>query len=112
MTVVAILTGRARRELARAVQQIAEDNPDAADRLNTAVLGATHLIGAKPAAGTQRRHLAGPRYRFWSLPQFRYVLVYTDATEPPRILRLLHTSRDLPPLLAGLRDAEGDADKG
>ena len=31
-----------------------------------------------------------------------YLLVYTADTNPPRILRELHTSRDLPPLLADL----------
>ncbi len=95
MTVPAILTKRARQELARAVKWIAKDNPDAADGLNDAVLDAARLIGRKPMVGAHRLHLAGSRYRFWSLPHYRYLLVYTDATEPPRILRLLHTSRDL-----------------
>ena len=104
MTVPAILTAQARRELARAVQRIAVDNADAADRLNDAVLDAARLIGGNPALGARRPSLAGPHYRFWPIPRHRYLLVYTDATDPPRILRVLHTSRDLPPLLANLRD--------
>ena len=42
--------------------------------------------------------------RLVSIPRYRCLMVYTDATVPPRILRVLHTSRDLPPLLAELRD--------
>ncbi len=96
MTVAAILTGQARRELARALRRIAADNPDAADGLNDAVLEASRLIGGNPEIGARRPNLAGARYR--------YLLVYTDAAVPPRIVRVLHTSRDLEPLLAGLRD--------
>lgn len=105
MTAPAILTRLARRELAQAVRAIAQDDPEAADRLNDAVLDAARLIGTHPAIGRRRPDLAAPRYRFWSLPRHRHVLAYTDATSPPRILRVLHTSRDLPPLLADLRDA-------
>ncbi len=108
MTVSAILTPRARQELARAVTWIAKDNQDAAKGLNDTVLDAAQMIGRKPTVGAHRLHLAGPRYRFWSLPRYRYLLVYTDATEPPRILRLLHTSRDLRPLLASMRDPADD----
>ena len=94
---------RARRELARALERIAEDNPDAAQRPNEAVLGAARLIGGNPAIGVRRPRLASPRYRFWSIPRYRYLLAYTDATDPPRIVRIVHTSRDLPRVLADLR---------
>lgn len=104
MTVPAILTRRARLELARALARIAEDNPDAADGLNDAVQDAARLIGANPLIGGRRALLASARYRFWSIPRFRYVLAYTDATDPPRIARIVHSSRDLWPLLAELRD--------
>jgi len=104
VTVPAILTRRARRELARALKGIAKDNPDAADRLNDAVRDAARMIGANPAIGAWRPRLASSRYRFWSIPQYHYLLVYTDAADPPRIVRMVHTSRDLPPLLADLRD--------
>jgi toxin ParE1/3/4 len=107
VTVSAILTGQARRELARAVQRIAADNPDAADGLNNAVLDAARLIGGNPALGARRLRLAGSRYRFWPIPRYRYLIVYTDAIDPPRILRVLHTARDLPTLLADLREPPG-----
>ncbi len=102
MTAPAILTGRARRELRKAVARIAENNPDAAERLNDAVRDAARLIGANPAIGTCRPALASERYRFWSIPRFHYLLAYTDATDPPRIVRIVHTARDLPRVLADL----------
>jgi len=100
--VTAILTRRARRELAAAVRSIARDNPDTADRLRETVMAVARLIGSNPALGTHRPGLAGPRYRFWSIPRYRYLLVYTDATEPPRIVRVVHTPRDLPSVLSEL----------
>jgi len=83
LTVPAVLTLRARRELARALERIAEDNPDAAQRPNEAVLGAARLIGGNPAIGVRRPRLASPRYRFWSIPRYHYLLAYTDATDRP-----------------------------
>lgn len=94
----AVLTLGARRELAVALGRIAEDNADAAEQLNDAVHEAARLIGAR------RPRLATARYRFWSIPRFRYLLAYTDATDPPRIVRIVHTSRDLPRVLAELLD--------
>jgi toxin ParE1/3/4 len=104
LTVPAVLTLGARRELAVALQRIAEDNADAAEQLNDAVHEAARLIGANPAVGARRPRLASARYRFWSIPRFRYLLAYTDATDPPRIVRIVHTSRDLPRVLAELLD--------
>jgi plasmid stabilization system protein ParE len=81
--VPAVLTLGARRELAVALGRIAEDNADAAEQLNDAVHEAARLIGANPAVGARRPRLASARYRFWSIPRFRYLLVYT--TRPTRL---------------------------
>ena len=85
-----------------ALRRIAKDNPEVADRFYQAVQQAAHLVGGKPALGAHRLSLAGHRYRFWSIPRFRYLLVYTDATDPPRIVRIVHTSRDRPSVLEDL----------
>ena len=102
MTAPAVLTLRARRELAAALRKIASDNPDAADRFYQAVQQAAHRIGSNPALGAHRPSLADSRYRFWSIPRYRYLMVYTDAHEAPRIVRIVHTSRDLPQELRDL----------
>ena len=84
------------------MQRIATENLTAARGLNEAVLGAARRIGAHPAIGVHRAALAADRYRFWSLRRYGYILVYTDQTDPPRIVRIVHMARDLPPLLADL----------
>ena len=103
MTAGAVLTRQARRELVRAVQWIAKDNPDAAARLNDAVLEAALRLGANPLIGRTAPPPFLPSYRFWSLMRFSYLLVYDPATDPVEILRCVHTSRDLPRALAELR---------
>jgi len=94
----AILTPLARAELRAAIRKI--DNTEARRGLNDAVEAAAHRIGANPTLGARGPHLASPRYRFWSVPSYRTLLAYTDATDPPRIVRIVHTSQDLPRVLA------------
>ena len=102
MTASAVLTPGAQAELRDAFRAL--DNTAARRGLRDAICDAARLIGENPALGARRPSLAGPRYRFWSIPHYRCLMVYTDATVPPRIVRVQHTSRDLPPLLAELRD--------
>ncbi len=98
----AVLAPEARAELLKAVRRIAKDNEAAARRLRRAVGAAARLIGEHPQAGRLQPLLAPPRYRFWSLTDFHYVVVYESAARPPRIARILHTTQDLPPLLRDL----------
>ena len=86
-------TSFARADLRAAVTWIAKDNPAAARALRIAAEDAAQRSGARPGIG---------RHRFLLLRGFPYLLVYTADTIPPRILRVLHTARDLPPLLADL----------
>jgi toxin ParE1/3/4 len=96
----AILTPLARAELRAAIRRL--DHTAARRGLNDAVLEAAHWIGANPTIGARRPQLANLRYRFWPIPRYRYLLAYTDATDPPRIVRIVHTSQDLPRVLADL----------
>jgi toxin ParE1/3/4 len=98
----AILTPLAQADLRVAVRKL--DNTAARRGLNDAVEAAARLIGANPAAGARRVRLASARYRFWSIPRYHALLAYTDATDPPRIVRIVHTSQDLPRVLADLLD--------
>ena len=65
---------------------------------------AARRLGANPLLGSPRPHLRPP-YRCWSLTRFGYLLVYDPRTDPVEILRFVHTSRDLPRVLADLKDA-------
>lgn len=107
MSEPAVLAPEARAELVRAARSIAKDNAIAARQFRQAVGEAARLIGAHPDAGRIDAKLAPPRYRLWSLTRFHYVLVYEASARPPRIARILHTARDLAPLLADLRRDEG-----
>ena len=103
MTASAVLSRQARRDLARAVQWIAKDNPDAASRLNDAVLDAAQRLGGNPLIGRAAPPPFASPYRFWSLTRFSYILVYDPSTNPVEILRCVHSARDLPRALAELR---------
>jgi plasmid stabilization system protein ParE len=95
----------ARREFAKALRDM--EHVAAAENLRRAVADAARRIGQNPLLGSIRPHLPLP-YRFWSLTRFGYVLVYDSQTDPVEILRFVHTKRDLPRVLADLRDlAEG-----
>jgi toxin ParE1/3/4 len=98
----AILTPLARAELRAAIHKL--DNTAARRALNDAIEAAARHIGANPTLGARRLQLASARYRFWSIPRYRTLLAYTDATDPPRIVRIVHTSQDLPRVLADLLD--------
>jgi len=76
----------------------------AAERLLTTVLAAAERLATHPLLGRRRPDLLPEPYRFWSIPRWRLLLVYDPTTDPATILRVLNTARDLPPLLADLRD--------
>jgi plasmid stabilization system protein ParE len=107
LTAPAVLTPQARADLANALDWIADDNLDAARAMQAAVAEAARKIGERPLTGRMRLDLAPSPYRFWSLTRFQYLLVYRADVVPPRILRIVHTARDLQPLLADL-DVSGD----
>lgn len=106
MTRPARFSGVARREFAQALRDL--EHAAAAERLRRAVAEATRRIGRHPGIGRREPSLADARYRFWSVSGFPYLLVYRPDMSPPSIVRFVHTSRDLPPLLANLRDAPED----
>jgi toxin ParE1/3/4 len=103
LTSPARFSGVARREFARALEDI--QHAAAATRLKRAVAEAARRLGERPLLGRRDPALATARYRFWSVAGFPYVIVYRPDTVPPSIVRFVHTSRDLPQVLAELKDA-------
>ena len=103
MTPPAVFAPAARADLRQAVAWIARDNPAAARALRDAALRGAARLGTHPHLGATRPALAAERFRFLLLRGFSYVMVYAADTAPPRILRVLHTARDLPAILADLR---------
>jgi plasmid stabilization system protein ParE len=66
--------------------------------------GRGQQIAEWPLRGRRRPDLLPDPYRFWSIPRHRLLMVYDPTTNPATILRVLNTARDLPPLLADLRN--------
>lgn len=86
-----------------AARTIAADNRRAARGFTKAFDDALIRIGRYPEIGSLRLDLAPAPVRFWSLPRYRYVMVYDAAPVPPQILRIVHSARDLPETLSDLR---------
>lgn len=79
---------------------IAEDNPAAADRVEEAVFRACDFLAESPRAGRMRKDFTPLPLRFWVVqPYSSYLIVYDSEKKPLRIIRILHTSRDLPSVL-------------
>lgn len=90
-------TPRARRDLFEIWDYIAEDNPEAANRVAQAIVLACDLLSNSPLAGKVREDLAPLPLRFWLVhPYVNYSLVYDPESEPLRIIRIVHGARDLP----------------
>ncbi|MBI5940018.1 MAG: type II toxin-antitoxin system RelE/ParE family toxin [Caulobacterales bacterium] len=93
----------ATRDFLAAVDSITTDSRRAASKFTDEVEDALIRIGRHPRIGAERRELADPPVRFWTLQRHPYILIYDAAVTPPSILRILHGSRDLPELLSDLR---------
>lgn len=96
---VGLFTPRARRELRKAAEWIAEENPDAAEVLLSTALEAARRVTQKPDLARALPRLAPPRFRFWSLRGYPYLLVIDTAADPPVVARFVHQARDLPAIL-------------
>jgi plasmid stabilization system protein ParE len=76
----------------------------ASERVLTTVLAAGEQIAEWPLRGRRRPDLLPEPYRFWSIPRHRLLVVHDPTTNPATILPVLNTDRDLPSLLADMRD--------
>jgi plasmid stabilization system protein ParE len=79
---------------------INQDNPEAADRVEKAVLRACDLLADSPLAGRVRKDLTPLPLRFWVVqPYSMYLIVYDPGKKPLQIIRVLHGARNLPSVL-------------
>jgi len=94
------LTPQAVEDLLEIWSYIAEDSVAAADRVQFVVLDACEHLARSPLMGTIRADLTPLPVRFWWMPSFRnYFLVYDANSQPLRIIRILHGSRNLRSIL-------------
>jgi antitoxin ParD1/3/4 len=93
-------TPQAARDLLDIWSFIAQDNLDAADRLETAVFRACDLLAESPYAGQVRKDLTPLPLRFWVVHPYRnYLIVYDPESNPLHVVRILHGARNLPSVL-------------
>lgn len=90
------LTPQALEDLDAIWWMIAEDNQDAADRVETEILAACKRLAKHPLMGTKRQDITPLSVRFWTITKFpNYVIVYRHETAPLQVIAVLHAKRDL-----------------
>jgi plasmid stabilization system protein ParE len=79
---------------------IAEDNRDAADRVETEIVATCRRLARYPLMGTKRQDITPLPLRFWTITKFpKYVIVYRPETVPLQVVAVLHGKRDLKEVL-------------
>ena len=87
----------ARLDLLELWEFIAQDNVDAADRVQQEVQHAVSLLARNPELGHLRRDLTTKAVRFWAVHS--YLIIYDPATQPLEVVRILSGYRDVVALL-------------
>jgi toxin ParE1/3/4 len=86
------LTKRARRDVIKIWQHIAEDNEQAADRFIDLLMHYFSLLGDNPRAGRRRDDL---RQGYRSFPVGGYLIFYRITEPGVCIMHLVHARRDI-----------------
>ena len=86
------LAGRARRDILKIWEYIAQDNERAADRFIDLLTHYFQLLGDNPRAGRRRDELQ-PGYR--SFPVGEYLILYRIAEPGVCIMHVVHGRRDI-----------------
>jgi plasmid stabilization system protein ParE len=93
-------SSRAFRDLIEIGEYIAADDAEAAREVVRALYKTCRLIPASPFAGLSRPDLTELPLRFRLLLPYRtYWIIYNPASMPVEIVRILHTSMDIPAAL-------------
>jgi plasmid stabilization system protein ParE len=92
-----LLTPQAEDDLFSVWSYIAQDNIEAADKVEAQIYAAFGFLASAPQTGHVRHDLTARPVRFWTMPRFpNYVIVYDPASSPLRIIRILHGALDIP----------------
>jgi plasmid stabilization system protein ParE len=94
------LTPQATDDLDAIWWTIAEDNRDAAERVEMEILAACRRLAKHSRMGTKRQDVTKLLVRFWTITKFpNYVIVYRPETVPLQVVAILHGRRDLKEVL-------------
>jgi plasmid stabilization system protein ParE len=94
------LTPQATEDLDTIWRTIAEENRDAAERVEMEILAACRRLAKHSRMGTKRQDVTKLPVRFWTITKFpNYVIVYRPETIPLQVVAILHGRRDLKEVL-------------
>lgn len=80
------------RDIRAICDYIAQDNVDAADKLDRRLHEAVELLASIPGMGHHRDDVPDPRYRFWSVGN--YVIAYRVEENTVVVARVVHGARN------------------
>lgn len=93
-------TPRALSDLSEIWDYIAEDNVDAANRVESVIFAACDSLARHPLLGSKRSEITPLPVRFWTVTRFpNFIVVYRPDTSPLQVIAVLHGKRDLKALL-------------
>jgi plasmid stabilization system protein ParE len=87
------LTPEARSDLKEILLYIAEDSPQAAEKLRVEFLNGLQRVGRTPGMGHYHVELLDRRYRFWNF--YSYVVAYAWDAKPIQVIAVVHGARDI-----------------
>lgn len=91
-----VLTPRAKSDLFEIWCYIAENNPEAADRVERAIFDACAFVAKNPLLGHVRPDLTIRPVRFCTVTRYpNYAIVYRPETSPLQIIAVVHGKRDV-----------------
>jgi antitoxin ParD1/3/4 len=90
-------SAEARIDLLEIWEFIAQDNLDAADRVQGEIREAVLLLARNPELGHFRRDLTSRPVRFWAV--YSYLIIYDPKSRPLEVVRILSGYRDLAAML-------------
>jgi len=86
------ITRRADADVRAICRYIAQDNPDAADKLDARLHEEMWKLVRTPGIGHRRADVTNARYRFWVVG--KYVIAYRVEKATVVISRVIHGARD------------------
>ena len=92
-----ILSPEAAQDIREIWFYIAQKNLRAARRVRLLLLEACQAVANHPGIGHHREDLTDKAVLFW--PVGAYLIVYSSASRPVAIVRVLHGARDIPNVL-------------
>lgn len=104
MQILYELTPKALDDLDEIWFYIAQDDPKAADRVESAIVAACRRLSKFPGLGKTRIELTPRSLRFWTIPKYpNYSIIYQPESNPLRILGILQGNRDIGPIIPSRR---------